>query len=210
MTTPEQRLLATPVELREATSPEHPEAIPMQGYAARFHQRANIGGLFWEEIQPGAFAPALAANPDVRLLLNHDANYLLARSAAGTLRLAEDALGLRVEADMAPTSYAQDLRVLLERGDIGQMSFAFVVAPDGEQWQELPDGSLLRTITAIAELWDVSVVTYPAYDATQASLRSEDLERIKAELAASRRRYPVATNAVLRRYLRKVTRSKRG
>jgi len=71
---------------------------------------------------------------------------------------------------MAPVSYAQDLAVLLERGDITQMSFAFEVVKD--QWETVDEeaGVELRTLLEV-KLWDVSVVTYPAYEETDAGLR---------------------------------------
>jgi HK97 family phage prohead protease len=146
------------------------EPIGFKGTAIVFNSRTWIGGRswgYWEQIAPEAVTKTLK-EADIRFLQNHDPNLLLARNKAGTLRLNPTDSGLEVDADMAPVSYAQDLAVLLERGDISQMSFAF----DPVAWkrEEVDNGDELITFTEI-RLWDVSVVTYPAYEDTDASLR---------------------------------------
>jgi len=148
------------------------------GHAAVFNKRTWIGSKrwgFWEEIAPGAFARTLANGADVRLLVNHDPNLVAARTKANTLRLAEDGVGLATDADMADVSYVRDLVVLLDRGDVNQMSFAFV--PVAWEYAEAEDGNDLYRITEV-ELYDVSIVTYPAYEDTDAGLRSRGFERL--------------------------------
>lgn len=152
------------------------DPIGFKGHALLFNKRTWIGPKrwgFWEQIAPGACTKTIG-EADVRFLINHDPNLLLARNKAGTLTLGEDAQGLAVDSDMAPVSYAQDLAVLLDRGDISQMSFAFETIQ--EKWEELDDGNELRTLLEI-KLWDVSVVTYPAYEDTDAGLRSFAFEQ---------------------------------
>jgi HK97 family phage prohead protease len=147
-----------------------------------FERRTWIGSKrwgFWEEIARGAFARTLANGADVRFLVNHDPNFVLARTKAGTLRLAEDEVGLAVDADMADVTYARDLAVLLERGDVSQMSFAFV--PVAWEYTEAEDGNDLYRITEV-ELFDVAAVTYPAYEDTDAGLRSRGFERLAERL----------------------------
>ena len=101
------------------------EAVPMiVGYAATFNQSAEIGGYFTEVIAPGAFADAIAKD-DVRAVFNHDENLVLGRTKSGTLRLFEDAIGLRYEIDPPDTQTARDLIESMRRGDISQSSFAF-------------------------------------------------------------------------------------
>jgi HK97 family phage prohead protease len=149
-------------------------AIGFKGHAAVFSTRTWIGSKrwgFWESLEPGAFTKTIG-EADVRMLINHDPNLVLARNTAGTLRLAEDAVGLAVDADMAPTSYGLDLAISLERGDVTQMSFAFesityewTVADDGAEWLRHRE----------VKLWDVAPVTYPAYVETDASLRMDFL-----------------------------------
>jgi HK97 family phage prohead protease len=125
----------------------------------------DMGG--WREIiMPGAAERTLANGPDVRFLINHDPNYTLGRTASGTLRLAEDDQGVSVDADMADVSYARDLAVLLERGDVNQMSFGFWVTADG--WS----GSTHEVHGIDLDGGDVSVVTFPAYAQTSAELRT--------------------------------------
>lgn len=126
---------------------------------------ADLGG--WSElIQPGAATRTLAAKPDVRFLINHDQNKLLARTTSGTLQLTEDDEGVLVDSDMANVSYARDLAVLLERGDTSQMSFGFWVTRD--EWS----GNLHIVHEFDLDGGDVSVVTFPAYPQTSAELRS--------------------------------------
>ena len=171
-TTPriEQRLIiADDIETR-AGSPNPDGSIPFMGHAAVFSKRANIGDFFIEQFAPGAFTKTIS-EADVRMLINHDPNLVLARSKAGTLRLSEDRKGLLTDADMAPTTYGLDLAVSLERGDVSQMSIMFRATRD--EWDET--GKIpVRTVHE-AQLFDVSPVTFPAYDATDAALRSAEV-----------------------------------
>jgi HK97 family phage prohead protease len=159
--------------------------IPMRGTAAVFNKRALIGGRWgWvEQIAPGAFDRVL--EDDVRMLKNHNPDLVLARTTAGNLRLRQTSDGLETEAEMTPTTYARDLALSMQAGDVTQMSFAFEVAH--ERWDELgeddPDFgetafNEIRTITEIKRLYDVSPVTYPAYVDTDASLRMRELRAI--------------------------------
>lgn len=144
----------------------------IEGYAAVFNTPADIAGLFREIVAPGAFRKAIPRD-DVRALINHDDNQVLGRNRAGTLRLAEDSTGLQFEISPPDTQTARDLMVSMERGDINQMSFAF--RADVEVW-DLTDDLAERTIEDL-ELFDVSVVTYPAYPETSAAVRSLELRR---------------------------------
>lgn len=146
------------------------------GLAIVYNSRSeNLGG-FVEVIKPGAVRDVLAREPDTRALFNHEPNLVLGRTRSGTLRLDDQAEGLDYEFDAPDTSYARDLRVLLDRGDVSQSSFAFRVAPDGAEWDEDPDtGLLLRIVHRLSALYDVSPVTYPAYQAASSGLRSDSL-----------------------------------
>ena len=165
------------VELRgEAKAPV------LRGHAAVFNQLSQDLGGFCEQIAPGAFAGAL--KDDVRLLINHD-GLPLARTASNTLRLAEDGRGLLIEAELD----AEDpdvLRLLpkMKRGDVNQMSFGFSVKPGGQDWAKDDEGRGVRTLKAV-RLFDVSVVTFPAYAATDVAVRS--LRAWEAASAAPRR-----------------------
>lgn len=113
----------------------------------------------------GAFTEVLASDPDVRCLLNHDPDKVLARTRAGTLRLTEDERGLYFEADLPDSPAGRDVREAVRRGDIDGASFRFVVG--GESW----DGDK-RTVTSVKELLDVTVATYAAYPAASVELRT--------------------------------------
>jgi uncharacterized protein len=149
------------------------EKTVVRGYAAVYDSLSeNLGG-FREMIAPGAFDSVL--EDDVRALLNHDSNKILGRNKAGTLRLGVDEKGLWYEYDSPDTSYARDLLVSLERGDVDQSSFQFTVEDD--EWKEDEEQRYVRTIKKVRRLYDVSPVTYPAYPDATVALRS--LENIK-------------------------------
>jgi len=162
----ERRALSMPVEVRREDDKPR-----LSGYAAVFGDVTEIAGLFKERIAPGAFADA-AKRDDVRALFNHDANFVIGRTAAGTLRLVEDERGLRYDVDPPDTQWARDLMVSVQRGDVNQSSFAFEVTE--EEWDYGTRGEMpLRTIKAV-KLYDVSPVTYPAYASTTVSARSRE------------------------------------
>jgi hypothetical protein len=155
------------VELRTA---EGQDLRVLSGYAALFDTEAEIAGLFVERIAPGAFRAALARPDDVRALFNHDPSLLLGRVANGTLRLTEDARGLRYEVDLNPTDPdAQRVLAKVSRGDVTQSSFGFRVT-QADPFTVRSDGKPLRVIREV-ELFDVSPVTYPAYEETSVSAR---------------------------------------
>jgi hypothetical protein len=137
------------------------------GYAAVFGALSGDLGGFVEKIQQGAFAKTIG-EADIRALFNHDANYVLGRSRAGTLRLWEDARGLGIEILVPDTQWARDLIVTMERGDVDQMSFSFRVVRDA--WAHTAEQSI-RTLIEV-ELRDISPVTFPAYVQTIAQARS--------------------------------------
>lgn len=176
----ERRALSAPLEVREDT---------VAGYAAVFDSETDIGGMFREKIAPGAFSPSL--NGDVRALWNHDTNHVLGRTKAGTLRLSEDDKGLAVEIDLPDTQAARDLRENMRLGNVDGMSFGFRVTK--QEWDESGDIPL-RTIQEV-ELFEVSAVTFPAYEDTELALRSlesERSEREKKEQNAARARARIA------------------
>jgi hypothetical protein len=159
------------------------ETPMMRGHAAVFDSPSEmLAGCFREIIKPGAFAEALKGS-DVRALFNHNPDLILGRSSSGTLRVVEDATGLAIEIDPPDTTTGRDLQVSMKRGDIKEMSFAFTVAEDGDEWTRDPDnsGNWTRTISKFERIYDVSPVTYPAYPETDCAVRS--LDSIKAKEA---------------------------
>jgi uncharacterized protein len=167
-TVEERRLTAGPLEVRATEN----EPTRLTGYAAVFNTRTAIGDVsswgFYEEIAPGAFRNALAM--DVRALLNHSPDHVLGRTTNGTLTLAEDDKGLRVEITPPDTQTGRDVLALVKRGDISQMSFAFRTVKD--TWREEKGKAPVRTLEEV-ELYDVSPVTYPAYPTTSISARTK-------------------------------------
>jgi len=143
------------------------DKITFSGYAAVFNS-ASHPLPFTERIAPGAFKRSLQARNDVKLLWNHDSGEVLASTRSGTMRLYEDAHGLKVEAELAPTTRGKDLSILMKRGDINKMSFGFTVQQDS--WS--PDGNT-RTLESV-RLIEASIVTFPAYEASVAQVRSLD------------------------------------
>jgi HK97 family phage prohead protease len=136
------------------------------GYAAVF-DTPSVDMGFTEYVTRGAFTKTLKDGADVRLLLDHE-GAPLARTRSGTLRLMEDERGLRVEADLDPANpLAQTVLSALRRGDMNQMSFAFRTIRDS--WSKEGSVRELREV----QLYDVSVVTFPAYEATVAEVRAQ-------------------------------------
>lgn len=164
---PERRAI-TATQLRVSRTDGEP--VRVRGYAAVFNQLSEDLGGFREQIVAGAFSERLA--DDVRALINHDSNLVLGRTGPKTLSMSEDTHGLAVDIVLPDTQFARDLAVSMERGDVSQMSFAFTVAADGQAWQRDGTGPWIRTIKRVARMYDVSVVTYPAYPQTDAALRS--------------------------------------
>lgn len=147
--------------------------MTLAGHAAVFNTRSEDLGGFVEVLAPGAFDAPLARGDDVRLLVNHS-GLPLARTRSGTLTLSADQQGLAVSARVAPSERATELRTLIARGDVDQMSFAFTVAPGGDDFETV-EGTVVRTVSAVDRLFDVSVVTFPAYPATDAQMRRVEI-----------------------------------
>lgn len=172
----ERRTFAGGFEVQEEAR-EGAKKKKLKGYAARFDSMSEDLGGFREIIKPGAFDRALEEKHDVRALVNHDSNLILGRSTAGTLKLSVDKNGLLAEIDPPDTQAGRDAVVSVERGDFTGMSFAFRTLTD--EWRH-QDGEVVRELLDL-ELFDVSVVAYPAYPATQVSARA--LDRAKSEQA---------------------------
>jgi HK97 family phage prohead protease len=176
----ETRALPQALDVRE----EDGETISVSGYAAIFGEETNIGGMFTEVIERGAFASALERQDDVVFLINHD-GLPLARTRSGTLRLTEDERGLFIETDLA--SNDPDVRSIvpkMKRGDLDKMSFAFV--PTRQEWDD--SGDLPKRTIQDLQLYDVAIVTTPAYEGTDIGLRSLEAHRAsETKVQAARR-----------------------
>lgn len=148
------------------------------GYGAVFYRDDNPGTEFqlwdnvYERIGREAFARALKEKQDVRGLFNHDPSALLGRTTSGTLSLVVDDIGLRYEINPPDTQVGRDAVVSIERMDVTGSSFAFV--PRKTEWaEEQRDGRTIEVRTILdVDLYDVGPVTYPAYEASEALVRS--------------------------------------
>jgi hypothetical protein len=137
----------------------------LEGYAATFGKPAQIGPVR-ETIAPGAFQRSLAANTDILALLDHDDKSVLGRTKSGTLRLSEDTIGLAFSLDVPDTRAGNDVLTLAQRGDLGGMSFGFLVPEGGDEWN-----GLNRHLRAV-DLKEISIVSaWPAYEGTSVALR---------------------------------------
>lgn len=163
----EARSFMGTVEVREG---ENGEAT-IEGVAAVFDSLSeNLGG-FREQILPGAFDETDMS--DVRGLFNHDSNFVLGRNVSKTLRLKRTERGLEYSIDLPDTQTIRDLVLEpIKRGDIDQSSFGFIVGRGNDEWDENDDGVLIRTIKKFRQLFDVSPVTFPAYQDTTVGARS--------------------------------------
>lgn len=157
-------------ELRDSSAANiraESDEIKVSGYAAVFDQVTSIGGWYNEIIERGAFKDAII-NDDVVFLINHD-GLPLARTRSNTLILREDDHGLFMETELDPSDPdVASIVPKMKRGDLDKMSFGFL--PTVQEWDESGDIPL-RTIKE-AQLFDVSIVTSPAYDGTDIGLRS--------------------------------------
>lgn len=159
----------------------------VEGVPIVFGRSTDIGGWWEEEIEEGAID--LEALKDVRFLVNHDTNGIpLARSrnnnANSTMRLTIEQDGVHMAADLDEKNpKAVELLSAIERQDISGMSFMFIV--DGDRWENLESDYPKRYITHISQIFEVSAVTWPAYE--QTSINARSLESGKASLESARK-----------------------
>lgn len=178
------------ISRRSIAAEQSVDGRTLAGYAAVYGEESREivenGRPFVERIAPGAFAETLRSGADVKLLYNHDAGALLARTRSGTLKLRSDRQGLAFEASLPETTLGNDVRTLLERGDLtGEMSFGFYV--EDESWNRTRTERLVKR----AKLVEVSIVQDAAYPQTTSSLRSvsaaaHEAARLRLELHRKR------------------------
>jgi HK97 family phage prohead protease len=173
MSNRETRDFETTFEIREEG-----DGMTFVGYAAKFDQPSeNLGG-FVEYVERGAFSRSLKSRNDVMLLWNHDAGQPLASTRSGTMKLTEDEVGLRVEARLPMTTLGKDLSVLLREKIVGKMSFGFNVIKDS--WNSEGTERRLKSV----RLFETSLVVWPAYPQTEATVRGLDKVAQRASVDA--------------------------
>jgi len=165
----ETRVFLNDFEVRETA-----DGMTLTGYAARFNEPSEPLP-FIERIAPGAFKRSLRAKNDIKLLWNHDSSSVLGSTRSGTLRLYEDEMGLRVEADLPETQAGRDAKVLIQRGDVTGFSFGFTVPPNGDSWNS--EGTE-RTLKSVRLLEVSTGVAFPAYPSTNGTAQVRSLEDV--------------------------------
>jgi HK97 family phage prohead protease len=160
----------TPIEFEVR---EGSDGMTFEGYAAVFNSPSEPLP-FIERIAPGAFKRSIDSRNDIKFLWNHDTGMILGSTRAGTMKLYEDARGLKVVAQLPNTTAGRDAAELLRRGDVDSMSFGFSVPQGGDDWSA--DGSE-RTLNSV-RLHEVSIVAFPAYSGTAGTTSVRGLDSI--------------------------------
>lgn len=156
-----------PIELRAGESDqEEPKVV---GYGIVYGRKTELWPGFTERIKEGAFSGSLAGEREIKSFFNHDAGQVLSTTKSDpALKLVENKTGIRFESPIPPTSYGNDLKVNLNRGNVRGSSFAFTVEED--DWQEDKSGNIHREVIK-GTLYEIGPVTNPAYSSSSASLR---------------------------------------
>jgi len=162
---------------------ENEQEMIIEGYFAVYGVQTELWPGAYEEIAPGAFSETLGN--DIRALINHDTTLVIGRNKAGTLELRDDSHGLWGRIIINPNdSEAVNLYERVKRGDVDQCSFGFNILEENTDWRE--DGTVKWTILKI-DLHEVSVCTFPAYEATSVQARHNEVEQHKEKMLEQRK-----------------------
>lgn len=166
-------------EIRSADVQDNQMVV--EGYALKFNSLSQSFGNWREVIDPHALDNCDMS--DVRCLVNHDTTLVLGRNTSGTLELNVDDVGLYFRCVLPDTSYAKDLFEVIKRGDVNQMSFGFFLAPNGDTFSKDPEnsGMFIRTLKEIEKIYEVSIVTIPAYEETNVEIAQRSIEKMQEE-----------------------------
>lgn len=173
---------------------EEPEDRHVRGYASTFNEPyllfEDADAQVWEQVDPAAFESTDMS--DVIMQYDHEGR-VFARVSNGTLTVAPDDHGLLIDADLGGTTIGRELYEEIRGGYTSKMSFGFTVPDDGSSWtnEPLEDGrrKVLRTITRVGKLYDVSAVSLPANPNTAISVRTKEIcDGVIAEIAEECRR----------------------
>ena len=165
-------------ELRVAD--DSSDGFDINGVAAVYEKNTQIGSWYEENIAPGCFTDTISTD-DIRSCFNHDMNLILGRNRSGTLRIEDRDAGLHFGVKSPKTSYADDLKESIKRGDVDGCSFMFLV--EKETWDQTDPKKPVRTLDK-CKLFELGPVTIPAYPQTSvyargmgvmAQLRNTDL-----------------------------------
>lgn len=147
----------------------------IEGYFSVFNTNYELWEGATESISQGAFSETLGG--DIRALIDHETRLVLGRNKAGTLELREDSHGLwgKIRINQNDTD-AMNLYSRIQRGDVDQCSFGFDILDENAEYRK--DGTVHWEIRKV-KLYEVSVVTFPAYQDTSVSARKQDFQEIK-------------------------------
>lgn len=186
----EREVRFLPLEIR---AEQNEQEYVLEGYPIVFNQETDMGG--WREvIDPAAIGDGRILR-DVALMIGHDSGMIpLAHSRnnteRSTMQLTPDDHGVAMRAvlDAGRNPRAAEAYSAVTRGDISGMSFAFIV--EGEAWEELDTDKPLRRITSLADIFEVSLVAFPAYKGTsvQAASEGDALESVRASLESAKQK----------------------
>lgn len=180
-------------ELNAATDTNEAGTMTLTGTPIVFDTPTTINtpdGSYTEIIKAGALDGADLS--DSRLLWAHDAERVPLARTPKTMQLTVDSQGLHMTAQLPDTEEARAVYKAVQRGDVSGMSFAFVVAPGGDEWSA--DGST-RTITKIDKVLEVSAVNFPAYPTT--SIEARTARQDVRSRAAARRNAIIMANIII-------------
>ena len=175
-------------EVRADENEEHGHFL--SGTPIVYDARTDLG-WYDEIIEAGALDEADLK--DVRFLINHNTDMIpLARSRNNnensTMQMSvdENGMNIRVDLDTENNAEAKSLYSAVERGDLDGMSFMFTV--DGDKWDDIESDHPTRTITKLGKVFEVSAVTFPAYEQTSITARglSDALDSAKESLESER------------------------
>jgi HK97 family phage prohead protease len=158
-------------EIRSGAKDTNINGRIVSGYAIVFNSPSKkMADAFREVIRPGALDGVDFS--EVRALYNHDNGKPLGSVKAGSLKVSIDSRGLAYSLEIPDYSYAIDIPKQIVRRDLPGNSFAFRVSPGGERWTRDANGEPLREVTKIAEVREISLVSFPAYAEASVALRS--------------------------------------
>lgn len=180
----EQKEIRSTIDSIEIRTDGEQEQKKIVGYALKFNTWSDNLGGFVETIDRHALDNCDMT--DVRCLIDHDSQKILGRTTNVTLKLTVDDIGLRYECIPSDTTYARDLMVNMESGNINQCSFGFILNYDNkdcDSWEYDEERDIYkRTLKDVKQLFDVSPVTYPAYSQTECVVAQRKLDNIKNDL----------------------------
>lgn len=161
----------------------------LSGIAHTFGEKAELGGSPYRHTFARTAFDRVLRDPatDVRALWQHDDRWLTGRQSSGTLTLEATDEGLAFTNDLPETSYAADLKALVARGDLSEMSFAIV--PGKFTLSQDADGVTVQHHTDVAEFVDVSYVAIPAFAGTSVMRGSKALDDESPRSQAVRARH---------------------